>query len=198
MIYEYQINGLALQTGDLICTTDGGDGDIKGQFWWLIGKLIPGDVDHIVIYVGPGGRCIEAGAKGMVIAFDITGTVWDSESMVGQRGRLIDEIYGVAYPLEGKGLTEAQCVSKREDIADYCFKQIGKPYNLNFLDSSTDAAFYCSQLAYKAYLDVGINLNTRIGVPNIPGTESIIFPQEIWSGCSHQRAVSSAESSPKG
>ncbi|MGA2109902.1 MAG: YiiX/YebB-like N1pC/P60 family cysteine hydrolase [Syntrophorhabdales bacterium] len=198
MIYQYQINGLAIQTGDLICTTDGGNGDIKGQFWRLIGKLIPGDVDHIVIYVGPGGRCVEAGAKGMVIAFELTGTVWDSEGMTGQRGMLIDEIYGAAYPLEGKGLSEAQCVSKREDVADYCMKQIGKPYNVNFPDSSTDAAFYCSQLAYKAYLGVGIDLNTRIGVPNIPGTESIIFPQEIWSGCPHQRAVSSAESSPNG
>jgi hypothetical protein len=43
MICEYEINGLKLKTGDLICTTDGDDEDIKGHFWRLIGKLIPGD-----------------------------------------------------------------------------------------------------------------------------------------------------------
>jgi hypothetical protein len=198
MIYEYQVNGLMVQTGDLICTTDGGSADIKGQFWWLVGKLIPGDVDHIVIYVGPGGRCIEAGARGMVIAFDMTGGIWDSEKMAGQRGMLIDEIYGIAYPLEGKTLEEAQSARIRENIANYCRQQIGKPYNLNFLDSSTEAAFYCSQLAYKAYIKEGIDLNTRIGIPDIPGTETIIFPQKIWSGCVHRRAVSAAKLPPSG
>ncbi len=71
MIYSYEMNGLKLQTGDLICTTDGGGENIEGQFWRLIGKLIPGDVDHIVVYVGPGGRCVEAGAKGKVITFEV-------------------------------------------------------------------------------------------------------------------------------
>ena len=71
MVFSYQINGLIVQTGDLICTTDGGDVDIKGQFWRLIGKLIPGEVDHIVIFVGPGGRCVEAGARGKVITFEV-------------------------------------------------------------------------------------------------------------------------------
>src|SRR5208283_2806001 len=125
MTYEYQVNGLMVQTGDLICTTDGGGADIKGQFWRLVGKLIPGDVDHIVIYTGPGGHCIEAGARGMVTAFDMAGSIWDSEKMAGQRGMLIDEIYGVAYPLEGKALDEAQSARIRENIANYCVQQIG-------------------------------------------------------------------------
>jgi len=188
MIYEYQVNGLMMQTGDLICTTDGGGEDMKGQFWRLVGKLIPGDVDHIVIYLGPGGRCVEAGPKGVSV-FEISGSIWDSEKMADQRGDLIDELYGVAYPLQGKDLTEAQILSMREDVASYCLAQLGKPYNIDFLDSSGEDAFYCSQLAYKAYLKEGIDLNTRIGIPNIPGTESIIFPQEIWSGCIHCRAV---------
>jgi uncharacterized protein YycO len=188
MIYEYQVNGLMMQTGDLICTTDGGGADMKGQFWRLVGKLIPGDVDHIVIYLGPGGRCVEAGPKGVSV-FEISGSIWDSEKMADQRGDLIDELYGVAYPLQGKDLTEAQILSMREDVASYCLAQLRKPYNIDFLDSSGEDAFYCSQLAYKAYLKEGIDLNTRIGIPNIPGTESIIFPQEIWSGCIHCRAV---------
>jgi hypothetical protein len=187
MVHTYQIEGLKIQTGDLICTIDGGGDDIKGQFWRLIGKLLPGKVDHTVVYVGPGGRCVEAGAKGTVIVFEITGSTWNPEAMTDQRGMLIDKIYGVAYPLEEKGLNEGQIESMRENVAKYCLDQIGKPYNINFLDSSTEAAFYCSQLAYKAYLNVGIDLNTGIGVPDIPGTAGIIFPQEIWSGSVHRQ-----------
>jgi len=37
-----------------------------------------GDVDHVVIYVGPGGRCVEAGAKGKVITFDIIDNAWNA------------------------------------------------------------------------------------------------------------------------
>ena len=33
MIYSYEISGLQVKTGDLICTTDGGDSIIAGQFW---------------------------------------------------------------------------------------------------------------------------------------------------------------------
>jgi len=35
-------------------------------------------------------------------------------------------------------------------------RQVGKPYNLNFFDPETAKAFYCSQLAYKAYQSVGL------------------------------------------
>jgi hypothetical protein len=189
MIHAFTIDGLRVQTGDLICTTDGGGADLKGQYWRLIGKLIPGDVDHIVVYVGPEGLCVEAGATGKVISFDMTGHHWDAAGMLERRG-FLDVLYGVAYPLEGRGLDEARATEIREGAAAYCLEQarLGKPYNLNFLDSSTEKAFYCSQLAYAAYRPHGIDLNTGQGVPEIPGTESIIFPQEIWSGCRHKRA----------
>jgi uncharacterized protein YycO len=77
----------------------------------------------------------------------------------------------------------------RESVAEYCLQQasLSKPYNLNFLDSSTENSFYCSQLAYMAYLKNGIDLNTQIGIAEIPGTKTIIFPQEIWSGCYHRK-----------
>ena len=32
-----------------------------------------------------------------------------------------------------------------------------------------------------------IDLNTNIGVPNLPFSDRIIFPQEIWNGCAHRR-----------
>lgn len=185
MIYEYQIEGLKVQSGDLICTSDGGGADLKGQFWRLIGKLLPGDVDHIVVYVGPGGHCVEAGAKGRVVTFDLQGARWDSQAMLNERGGLIDSFFGVAYPLGKRPVNPSEATRIREAVSEYCLAQVGKPYNLNFLDSSTDRAFYCSQLAYKAYLREGIDLNTGVGVPDVPLTESIIFPQEIWNGCFH-------------
>lgn len=184
MIYEYQTNGLEIKTGDLICTADGGDSDIRGQFWRLVGKLIPGEVDHIVVYVGPEGRCVEAGAKGSVIMFD-AGNTWYAEKMKEERGGLVDTFYGIAYPLADRGLSNLDSNAIRERVAEYCLAQVGKPYNINFLNSATEDAFYCSQLAYMAYRKQGIDLNTGIGIPNIPGTKSIIFPQEIWSGCAH-------------
>lgn len=191
MIYSYEINGLRVETGDLICTTSAGEDSIRGQFWCPVGMLIPGAVDHIVIYVGPKGRCVEAGAKLRVITFNIKDNIWDASKMTRARGPMMDAFYGVAYPLAGKRIDKQKELKIRENVASYCLRQAKaeKPYNLFFVDSKTEKAFYCSQLAYKAYLREGIDLNTGRGVPRIPGTESIIFPQEIWSGCKHKRAI---------
>ena len=183
MVYSFEINGLSLKTGDLICTVDGGGPVIPGEFWRLIGKLIPGDVDHIVVYVGPGGRCVEAGAKG-VISFEADSPVWNSAGMLDQR-LMVDQLYGIAYPPDNRGLSPEQESAIRENVATYCLAQVGKPYNIDFLDSSTENAFYCSQLAYKAYLKQGIDWNK--GFPEIPGTGSIILPQEVWDRCVHKR-----------
>jgi len=183
MVFSFEINGLAVRTGDLICTVDGGGPLVPGEFWRLIGKLIPGDVDHVVIYVGPEGKCVEAGAKG-VISFETQASVWNSADMFNQR-LMVDQLYGIAYPLRGRGLALDQEETIRENVAAFCLAQVGKPYNINFLDSSTENSFYCSQLAYAAYLKNGIDLNTGEGVPEIPGTGSIIFPQEVWESCVH-------------
>lgn len=190
MIHTHTINGLAVRTGDIICTATGARGVVAGEFWRLVGRLVPGDVDHVAVYVGPEGQCVEAGAKARVITFDVKDRTWDAQRMTPQRGILIDTFYGVAYPLRNSGRSEHEMVENRENIARYCIAQAeaNKPYNLNFLNSDTEDAFYCSQLAYKAYLRCGINLNTGLGVPDIPGTSSIIFPQEIWNGCYHKRA----------
>ncbi|MCX6064321.1 MAG: YiiX/YebB-like N1pC/P60 family cysteine hydrolase, partial [Chloroflexi bacterium] len=75
----------------------------------------------------------------------------------------------------------------RVGVAEYCLSHLGKPYNLNFLDPDRDDAFYCSQLAYKAYLPFGINLNTGLFMEQLPGTNQIIYPQEIWNFCVHRR-----------
>ncbi len=186
-MHEYEINGIPVRTGDIICTTDKGPPLLAGQFWRYLGNLVPGDVDHVAIYIGPEGRCVEAGAMGRVITFSIIDRIWDSSKMQDQRGAVVDALYGIARPVEGRGLSESVKADIRESVARYCLAQAEakKPYNLDFYNSKTEKAFYCSQLAYLAYLKNGINLKTETGVPRIPRTSSIIFPREIWNGCVH-------------
>ncbi len=189
MIHEYEMNGLLVKTGDIICTVDKGPSILDGQFWRYIGHLIPGEVDHVALYVGPEGRCVEAGAKGRVITFCVTDHAWDARKMRDQRGEMVDALYGIACPVQGRGLSESGKAEVRENVARYCLAQAaaGKPYNLDFFNANREDAFYCSQLAYLAYLKNGIDLNTGLGIPHIPRTSSIIFPQELWSGCVHAK-----------
>jgi cell wall-associated NlpC family hydrolase len=185
MIYTYQIEGLTVQTGDILCTTNGKPDILPGEFWRLVGRLVPGAVDHVAIYLGPGGSCIEAGARG-VITFDVPRGRWHTERMALQRGLLFDSFYGIVSPLDGLELSENEEDEMRSRIAAYCLAQIGKPYNLNFLNTETEEAFYCSQLAYRAYHQIGIDLNTGLTMEQLPGTNAIVYPQEIWSGFSHR------------
>jgi len=191
MVFTYQIEGLTLQTGDIICTMNGKPDILPGEFWLLVGRLVPGDVDHVAIYVGPNGRCVESGSRG-VITFDVHENIWDTEFMARKRGLLFDTFYGVAYPLGRLELSEEEEAHMRAKVAQYCLSQVSKSYNLNFLNAETEEAFYCSQLAYKAYQQVDINLNTGLAMEQLPGTNAIIYPQEIWDGCAH-RAVESSQ-----
>ena len=186
MVHTYQINGLALQTGDIVCTMNGKPDILPGEFWRFIGRLVPGDVDHVAIYVGPDGRCVEAGARG-VISFNVPNGQWDTERMARQRGHLFDTFYGIASPMDMLEISEDEQQRMRAVVAGYVLAQIGKPYNLNFLNSDTEDSFYCSQLAYKAYQTVGIDLNTGLAMEQLPGTNQIIYPQEIWNGFSHRQ-----------
>jgi len=189
MVFTYQIEGLTLQTGDIICTMNGKPDILPGEFWLLVGRLVPGDVDHVAIYVGPDGRCVESGSRG-VIVFDVHNNLWDTDFMARKRGLLFDTFYGVSYPLDGLELSEEEEGHMRAKVAQYCLSQVGKSYNLNFLNADTDEAFYCSQLAYKAYQQVGIDLNTGLAMEQLPGTNAIIYPQEVWDGFPHKLSKS--------
>jgi cell wall-associated NlpC family hydrolase len=197
VIYSYQIQGLTLQTGDIVCTMNGKPDILPGEFWRLVGRLVPGDVDHVAIYVGPDGRCVESGSRG-VISFDVHNSLWDTEFMARKRGLLFDTFYGMAYPLDGMELSEEEESHMRVTVAQYCLSQIGKSYNLNFLNAETEEAFYCSQLAYKAYQQVGINLNTGLAMEQLPGTNAIVYPQEIWYGCVHRQASNDQNPATRG
>lgn len=185
-IYTHIYNGLQVTTGDVLCTHDGDADSLFGQIWRVLGLLVPGEIDHTVLYVGPGGRCVEAGARG-VIAFEMPGETWESEALFSQR-LLADSLYGVAYPLQDLTVSPAEEARIRSGVAQYCLKQVelSKPYNFNYFDPQQEGAFYCSQLIYKAYLAYGIDLNRDQEVPG--GVVSqVVFPQEIWTGCFHRQ-----------
>jgi hypothetical protein len=186
MIHSYEVNGLPVKTGDIVCTRNGKPNLLPGEFWRIVGMLVPGDVDHVVMYLGPEGRFVEAGALG-VVTFEIHDGLWHPEHTMADRGMLVDTFYGVAYPLAGIGVNPTEEMDIRVGAAEYCLAHLGLPYNLNFLDPDRDDAFYCSQLIYKAYLPFGINLNTGMFMEQLPGTNQIIYPEEIWRGCVHRR-----------
>jgi len=108
--------------------------------------------------------------------------------MARQRGLLFDTFYGVVSPLDVLGYSDEDEINMRTAVAKYILAQIGKPYNLNFLNPETEDAFYCSQLLYKAYQTIGINLNTGLAMEQLPGTNQIVYPQEIWEGFSHRQS----------
>jgi hypothetical protein len=186
-LHSHTLNGLPLQTGDILCTKNGDEGNLFAQFWRLMGLLVPGEIDHCAIYLGPGGRCVESGAKG-VITFVMPGMRWHPEVRARKRG-LYDVLVGVAYPLEGRGLSLEEQQRIRQGVAAYCLEKVVKraPYNVNFFNPEADGAFYCSQLIYKAYLSQGIDLNTNHGIPSAPVLDKVVFPQEIWNACVHRR-----------
>jgi hypothetical protein len=123
-----------------------------------------------------------------VIKFTVFDGQWNTERMARRRGLLFDTFYGVTSPLDGSGASEEEEHAMRKAVAAYCLAQLGKPYNLNFLNSETEDSFYCSQLAYKAYQQIGIDLNTGLAMEQIPGTNAIVYPQEIWDGFPHRAA----------
>jgi hypothetical protein len=192
MIYSYTVSGIPLQTGDILCLAFDADNPANpGDYWRILGLLIPGEVDHVSVYVGPGGRCVEAAARG-VYTFDLEDNEWAAPKMYKHRGRFKDHLVGVAYPLQGSGLSIDDEIHIRESVAAYCLAQAKarKSYNINLLNPGHEDSFYCGQLAYQAYLPHEIDLNTNQGVPNLPGTTSIVFPQEIWRGFPHKRIAS--------
>ena len=70
-----------------------------------------------------------------------------------------------------KGTTVAQ----DKAAAKWCYKQIGKDYNYNYLNVNTRKRFYCSQLVWAAFKDnYKIDLNTKAFGNAIHPTELIL------------------------
>jgi len=173
MIYEHSVKGRRLKSGDIISTKDG-DNSIYSLGFTLLGALIPGKVDHTVIYVGPGGLCVESGIHG-VISFQAA-KQWNSRKMFKERG-LIDTFHAASSALADRQLTPADEDAIRTSVCAFVLGCVGRPYNYDFFDPDTENRFYCSQLAYLAYKKVGINLHK--GGLGIPGIDRIVFPQQV-------------------
>lgn len=61
-----------------------------------------------------------------------------------------------------------------EAVADWCYKQVGKPYNIEFYYMNTRDKFYCSHLIWAGYKDLyGIDLNTGAYDLNVPNTYDV-------------------------
>jgi uncharacterized protein YycO len=182
MLAHSLLEGQPLRSGDLILNTDGAAGHLGGRVWRLFGVLVPGPVDHVAMYVGPGGRCVESGPLG-VVAYEVPGGRWRAESMAAARGWLLDSLYGIGDPLAGRGLAPEDERRIRLQAAAFCLAQVGKPYNLNFFNPHSQRAFYCSQLIYMAYLQQGIDLDPARQAIAAPAADLCVYPQEIWLAC---------------
>lgn len=76
---------------------------------------------------------------------------------------------GTAYGADVRGTTSLQ----DQAASNWCFDQVGKPYNYNYLDTATRSKFYCSQLVWAAFKDnYGIDINTDFA-------GAAIYPMEI-------------------
>ena len=184
MIYTFKIRSLAIQRRYYL--HDGWQIKIlPGELSRFVGRLVPGDVDHVAMYTGPGGRCVEASSRGVTILdlpnFDLARGTHDRPTRDG-----VGYILWHRFSTGGHNSLKKREFHMRTSVAKYCTAQVGKPYNLNFLNAETEDAFYCSQLIYKAYQQVGINLNTGLSIEQLPGTNAIIYPQEIWGECMHR------------
>lgn len=73
------------------------------------------------------------------------------------------------------GITVSGTTTAQDNAAsNWCYKQIGKPYNYNYLDKNTRTKFYCSQLIYAAYLDnYNINIDTSAFVTAVHPMELV-------------------------
>lgn len=61
------------------------------------------------------------------------------------------------YGISVKGTT----VDEDNEASNWCYRQLGKPYNYNYFNVSTRKKFYCSQLVWAAFKDnYGIDLDT--------------------------------------
>ena len=190
MVHSYEIAGLSVQTGDILCTTVGDESLLSGLVWRLFGAFVPGPIDHMALYVGPGGRCVESGPAGVVV-YDASDRTWGAQRMARERAWLTDTLYGVAYPLAGRGLAPEDEAVVRSAVAAYCLEQAAadRPYNFNFLNSRTEKSFYCTHLIYRAYLHSGIDLNSQRHFLGLDGPDSLILPREIWEACEHRRVA---------
>jgi hypothetical protein len=99
MDHVYEIDGLPIRTGDILCMRDGGRRGAFERLCMAFGALIPGEIDHCALYVGPNGRFVEADIHGVTV-LTMPGNHWDAQTLE-RKLLFVDSL--VAYPLQGRG-----------------------------------------------------------------------------------------------
>ncbi|MGA9174940.1 MAG: YiiX/YebB-like N1pC/P60 family cysteine hydrolase [Thermoactinomyces sp.] len=116
--------------------------------------------DILVTLDGTSSSSMWAGGHAGVVS-DVSGYVVES---FGNKGDLNgvrhwpndwDTRYNQVKGLRVNGATSGDYAY----AASYARQQIGKPYNYNFFDITTTSSFYCSQLAWRAFYNLGYDLN---------------------------------------
>lgn len=131
------------QPGDILVTTYNKDNDV-------ISVATKGPFVHALV-------CVSAHPPEFIEAIGMTGDVKDPDSNKVLRSQMGEQgydsmTYRLMRPTANLSPHEADKAIKRA-IA-YCEAQLGKPYDYTFTDTNTTGmndAFYCSELAYKAY-----------------------------------------------
>jgi len=189
VIHRYRIQGVPVLTGDILCTRDGDSKGLIGAFWKALGSVVPGEIDHCALYLGPGTRFIEADARGVSV-LSMPGQRWDAEALFHRR-LFVDTFVGVAYPLHGLRIPQRQQGRVRLSIANYCLAQhaAGKAFNFNLLDATNPRRTYCSQLIIEAYRSQGIHLDGRRETRRTSILRHAVLPDALWRGSPHRVAA---------
>ncbi len=66
---------------------------------------------------------------------------------------------------------------KIDEVVEYAMSQIGKPYNNDYIIKSKEDSFYCSQIVYKSYLSVGLDIDSNTTSWDDHG---IVHPNDIY------------------
>ena len=187
MDHVQEMDGLPIRTGDILCMRDGGRRGVIERLWTAFGALIPGEIDHCALYVGPDGRFVEADIHGVTV-LTMPGNRWDARALLARR-LFVDTLVGVAYPLQGRGLAPREETRIRESVGEYCLAQATarKPFNFNFFNATNPNRTYCSQLIADAYRSQGIELDSKLAVPGLSIFRRAVFPEALWAGSPHRR-----------
>lgn len=128
---------------------------------WFIRQRTWGEFSHVQIIIG------EDEKGSIVVSADGEGVTCRNV----REGELIHHAI-LTFP----EMTEEQ----RKNVVDFCFSQIGKPYDfvglgsfLLYKEMQNDDRWFCSELAYVAYKQAGIRLIRRV-------KQDFVSPRDLY------------------
>ena len=137
---------------------------------------------HSATYIGNGqiAQATGSGLQGVALADQVSSSsLYDAEWSTWWSTDLADYDWAVIRPRAS--------ASDKQIVADYQLAQATKsdpevPYNLNLLDREREDAFNCTQLTWRSYMKVGLDLEFNTGhVSNFPGLSAVITADDLFS-----------------